>query len=81
MDPTEDTLPEEDARLSVDALMGLRSLLDWRQELLEKLLAYEGMCLLLFVCSRIAEGGPCETSRAHHKRAGCIYSTDAQLMS
>lgn len=41
-DPSEDTLPEEDARLFVDALLGLRSLLDWRQELLEKLLTYEG---------------------------------------
>ncbi|BDA41234.1 probable ubiquitin carboxyl-terminal hydrolase FAF-X [Coccomyxa sp. Obi] len=41
-DPSEDTLPEEDARLFVDALLGLRSLLDWRPHLLEKLLAYEG---------------------------------------
>ncbi len=46
-DPTENTLPEEDARLFVDALLGLRSLVDWREHLLENLLAYEGACMAL----------------------------------
>lgn len=41
-DPKGNTLPEEDARLFVEALSGLRVLLDWQPPLVEKLLSYEG---------------------------------------
>lgn len=41
-DSEEDTLPEQDVRLFVEALNGLRSLLEWQPELLESLLSYEG---------------------------------------
>ncbi|EIE24996.1 hypothetical protein COCSUDRAFT_46553 [Coccomyxa subellipsoidea C-169] len=47
LDSEEDTLPEQDVRLFVEALNGLRSLLEWQPELLESLLSYEGARTLM----------------------------------